>query len=142
VQVKLKLNIFLQFQVEEFKSIKKFKIFNTNNHWIKISAIEKVIKDGSLRNVDIIENIKVLLSLLFSPSFDSCNTSRTMLLQCELSVKYNLNCVVQRQHTYVNNKKSVTPKYPNNKTTPRESILTNKNNNKMITNKIAMIRQQ
>jgi UTP--glucose-1-phosphate uridylyltransferase len=46
--------------IPEFQSIKKFKIFNTNNLWIKISAIADVVKAGSLRDIDIIANPKVL----------------------------------------------------------------------------------
>lgn len=44
--------------VQEFKSIKKFKIFNTNNLWIQTSAIKEVVESGSLNNIDIIPNEK------------------------------------------------------------------------------------
>mgnify|MGYP003962069251 CR=1 FL=1 len=43
--------------VPEFKSITKFKVFNTNNLWFSLSAVEKNIK--SLSQLDIIENNKV-----------------------------------------------------------------------------------
>jgi len=46
--------------VQEFKSIKKFKIFNTNNLWFKISAIKDVVESGVLSNVDIIPNEKTV----------------------------------------------------------------------------------
>ncbi len=47
-------------KLNEFTSIDKFKYFNTNNIWIKLSAIEKVIKSDYLKNVDLIINPKKL----------------------------------------------------------------------------------
>ncbi|XP_015598067.1 UTP--glucose-1-phosphate uridylyltransferase isoform X2 [Cephus cinctus] len=47
--------------VDEFKSVKKFKFFNTNNLWIKLSAIQRVLDEKSL-NLEIIVNNKVLES--------------------------------------------------------------------------------
>lgn len=47
-------------KVEEFKSIKKFKIFNTNNIWIKLSAIKRLVESGAFDNMDIIVNNKQL----------------------------------------------------------------------------------
>lgn len=44
--------------VDEFKSIKKFKFFNTNNLWVKLDAIERVLK-GDL-NLEIIVNNKTI----------------------------------------------------------------------------------
>lgn len=44
--------------VEEFKSIKKFKVFNTNNLWIKLPAIAEKI-DKLNNEMDIIVNGKV-----------------------------------------------------------------------------------
>jgi len=46
--------------VPEFQSIKKFKIFNTNNLWIKIQSIADVVKAGSLKDIDIIANPKTV----------------------------------------------------------------------------------
>ena len=46
-------------KVEEFKSIKKFKIFNTNNLWIHLPSIETYLQDLEL---DIIVNNKTLPS--------------------------------------------------------------------------------
>lgn len=43
--------------VDEFKSIKKFKIFNTNNLWAKMEAIERLVNNGM--DLDIIVNGKV-----------------------------------------------------------------------------------
>ena len=45
--------------VEEFKSIKKFKIFNTNNMWVKLSAIQDKVESKVLQTMDIIVNGKV-----------------------------------------------------------------------------------
>eukprot|EP01100_Stratorugosa_tubuloviscum_P000364 TRINITY_DN107_c0_g1_i1.p1 TRINITY_DN107_c0_g1~~TRINITY_DN107_c0_g1_i1.p1 ORF type:complete len:440 (-),score=209.38 TRINITY_DN107_c0_g1_i1:118-1437(-) len=45
-------------RVDEFKSIKKFKIFNTNNLWIRLSAIEKLVKENRIANMDVIVNMK------------------------------------------------------------------------------------
>lgn len=45
--------------VEEFKSIKKFKIFNTNNLWINLKAMERVLRENLLDDIDIIINPKV-----------------------------------------------------------------------------------
>jgi len=42
---------------EEFKSIKKFKIFNNNNLWVSIKAIKRLIEESAM-NLEIIENIK------------------------------------------------------------------------------------
>eukprot|EP01116_Phalansterium_solitarium_P008340 TRINITY_DN2209_c0_g1_i1.p1 TRINITY_DN2209_c0_g1~~TRINITY_DN2209_c0_g1_i1.p1 ORF type:complete len:529 (+),score=90.23 TRINITY_DN2209_c0_g1_i1:163-1587(+) len=44
--------------VEDFKSIKKFKIFNTNNIWVSLKAIARVLRENTLRQVDIIVNPK------------------------------------------------------------------------------------
>lgn len=52
--------------VSEFKSIKKFKIFNTNNLWISLKAIKRVVEQDLLKSMDIIQNPKVPLP--FSPS--------------------------------------------------------------------------
>ncbi|KAI8845929.1 UTP---glucose-1-phosphate uridylyltransferase [Chytriomyces confervae] len=43
--------------IEEFKSIKKFKIFNTNNLWVSLKAIKRLVTDSAF-NMEIIENIK------------------------------------------------------------------------------------
>ncbi|KAL1455424.1 hypothetical protein WDU94_009515 [Cyamophila willieti] len=44
--------------VDEFKSIKKFKFFNTNNLWVKLDAIDRVLKTDL--NLEIIVNNKTL----------------------------------------------------------------------------------
>lgn len=46
-------------RVNDFKSVKTFKYFNTNNLWIKLDAINRVISDGSL-SMEIIVNPKTL----------------------------------------------------------------------------------
>jgi len=45
--------------VDSFKSINKFKIFNTNNIWANLSAIKRVVKDNSLK-MEIIVNPKTM----------------------------------------------------------------------------------
>ncbi|XP_045137407.1 UTP--glucose-1-phosphate uridylyltransferase-like [Portunus trituberculatus] len=45
--------------VDEFKSVKKFKIFNTNNLWIKLSAMKEVMTEGGLE-MEVIVNNKTL----------------------------------------------------------------------------------
>lgn len=47
-------------KVEEFKSIKKFKIFNTNNLWLNLKAIDRVLKEDLLADMDIIINPKAV----------------------------------------------------------------------------------
>jgi UTP--glucose-1-phosphate uridylyltransferase len=51
--------------VSEFKSIKKFKIFNTNNLWISLKAIKRVVTDDALKTIDIIQNPKVVKSVRY-----------------------------------------------------------------------------
>nr|CAG8563948.1 2444_t:CDS:2 [Entrophospora candida] len=48
--------------MEEFKSIKKFKIFNTNNLWINLKAAAKRISDEKKLDLDVIYNSKTLES--------------------------------------------------------------------------------
>lgn len=45
-------------KIEEFKSIKRFKIFNTNNLWVSLRAIKRIIEENLLKDIDIIENKK------------------------------------------------------------------------------------
>lgn len=45
--------------VDDFKSIKKFKIFNTNNLWISLKAIKRLLKEQKL-DLEIIPNGKTL----------------------------------------------------------------------------------
>lgn len=47
--------------VDEFKSVKKFKIFNTNNLWIKLDAIREVVTEGTL-DMEVIVNNKTVKS--------------------------------------------------------------------------------
>lgn len=46
-------------QVDEFKSVSKFKIFNTNNLWINMEAMKRVVKEKQL-HMEIIVNNKIL----------------------------------------------------------------------------------
>ncbi|GJE94458.1 UTP--glucose-1-phosphate uridylyltransferase [Phanerochaete sordida] len=43
--------------IEDFKSVRKFKIFNTNNLWIKLSALKRIMENGEME-LDIIVNPK------------------------------------------------------------------------------------
>jgi len=45
--------------VDDFKSVKTFKIFNTNNLWISLAGIQKIIKNKTL-NMEVIVNNKTL----------------------------------------------------------------------------------
>ncbi|XP_064623391.1 UTP--glucose-1-phosphate uridylyltransferase-like isoform X2 [Lineus longissimus] len=45
--------------VDEFKSIRKFKIFNTNNLWINLNAMKRVVEEKTL-HMEIIINPKTL----------------------------------------------------------------------------------
>ena len=44
--------------MDEFKSITKFKVFNTNNLWASLSAIDRLVTEGKMVN-DVIVNKKV-----------------------------------------------------------------------------------
>lgn len=43
--------------IEEFKSVKKFKVFNTNNVWISLKAIKRIMSSDGME-LDIIANSK------------------------------------------------------------------------------------
>ncbi|KAI0093184.1 UTP-glucose-1-phosphate uridylyltransferase [Irpex rosettiformis] len=43
--------------IEDFKSVRKFKIFNTNNLWINLKALKRIMEGGELE-LDIIVNPK------------------------------------------------------------------------------------
>jgi len=45
-------------KVDEFKSIKKFKIFNTNNLWVSLKSIKDFVIKGNDRLMDVIVNPK------------------------------------------------------------------------------------
>lgn len=45
--------------IEEFKSINKFKVFNTNNLWFSLTSMEKNLLNGALRTMGMIENKKI-----------------------------------------------------------------------------------
>ncbi|MCL4124610.1 UNVERIFIED_CONTAM: hypothetical protein GTU68_030512 [Idotea baltica] len=45
--------------VDDFKSVKSFKIFNTNNLWIKLKAIDRVLTERTL-DMEVIVNNKTL----------------------------------------------------------------------------------
>ncbi|KAH6926599.1 hypothetical protein HPB50_019907 [Hyalomma asiaticum] len=45
--------------VDEFKSVKKFKIFNTNNLWMKLSSVGQLVDTGGI-DMEVIVNNKTL----------------------------------------------------------------------------------
>uniref|UniRef100_UPI00358F0966 UTP--glucose-1-phosphate uridylyltransferase-like n=1 Tax=Myxine glutinosa TaxID=7769 RepID=UPI00358F0966 len=45
--------------VDDFKSVSKFKIFNTNNLWVSLSAVKRLLESGSVE-MEIIVNNKTL----------------------------------------------------------------------------------
>lgn len=45
--------------VDEFKSVKKFKIFNTNNLWMKLSSMSELVQSGNI-DMEVIVNHKTL----------------------------------------------------------------------------------
>jgi len=48
-------------KLDEFKSIKKFKIFNTNNLWVNLKAIRRLVQQNTLKDIDVITNYKKAL---------------------------------------------------------------------------------
>ena len=44
---------------EDFKSVKKFNVFNTNNLWINLPAIKRIIEENTL-DMEVIVNPKSL----------------------------------------------------------------------------------
>lgn len=64
--------------VEEFKSIKKFKYFNTNNIWLNLKAIKRVVQNQELK-MEIIPNKKTI-------SADKKGESDLNVLQLETAV--------------------------------------------------------
>ncbi len=71
--------------IEEFKSIKKFRYFNTNNLWINLKAIKKLVESDELA-LEIIPNVKTI----------SVGSSDVSVLQLETAVgaaiKYFKGC--------------------------------------------------
>jgi len=45
-------------KIDEFKSIKKFKIFNTNNIWVSVDAVDKMVNHKFCDKMDVIVNNK------------------------------------------------------------------------------------
>ena len=50
-------------QVEEFKRVSKFRIFNTNNLWMSMTAMKELVETQAI-HMEVIENKKVLIRLL------------------------------------------------------------------------------
>ena len=55
--------------VDEFKSVSKFKIFNTNNLWLRIDAVDRLCQNGQIEDMEIIVNEKTLSNGEDYPSF-------------------------------------------------------------------------
>eukprot|EP01119_Soliformovum_irregulare_P002224 TRINITY_DN12510_c0_g1_i1.p1 TRINITY_DN12510_c0_g1~~TRINITY_DN12510_c0_g1_i1.p1 ORF type:complete len:512 (-),score=180.88 TRINITY_DN12510_c0_g1_i1:170-1564(-) len=45
-------------KVDEFKSIKKFKIFNTNNLWVSLKSMKELVEQDRMTDTDVIVNNK------------------------------------------------------------------------------------
>lgn len=45
-------------QLEEFKSVNKFRVFNTNNLWINLEAMKRLVDSDGI-SMEVIENKKV-----------------------------------------------------------------------------------
>lgn len=46
--------------IDEFKSVSKFKIFNTNNLWVSLEAIRRLLEEENGINMEVIVNSKTL----------------------------------------------------------------------------------
>ena len=55
--------------VDEFKSVSKFKIFNTNNLWLRLDAVDRLCKNGKIEDMEIIVNEKTLSNGKFSTKY-------------------------------------------------------------------------
>jgi len=47
-------------KIDEFKSIKKFKVFNTNNLWVSLKAIRNLVNENKVNQMDVIVNHKTI----------------------------------------------------------------------------------
>ena len=46
--------------IHEFTSLEKFSVFNTNNIWVSVAAIRRLVEDNTLAEMELIENRKKL----------------------------------------------------------------------------------
>merc|ERR1711991_69176 len=44
--------------VHEFTSLEKFKVFNTNNIWVSVAAVRRLVEEKALAQMELIENRK------------------------------------------------------------------------------------
>lgn len=58
-----------QEHVKDFASVKKFKIFNTNNIWINLRALKKLLEAKAL-SLEVIENVKVISGFQYHDFID------------------------------------------------------------------------
>ena len=68
--------------VEEFKSIKKFKYFNTNNLWINLKAVKRLVESNGIES-EIIPNYKTISKALPTSTF--CNWRLPSVLPSDTS---------------------------------------------------------
>ncbi|XP_044730624.1 UTP--glucose-1-phosphate uridylyltransferase-like [Chrysoperla carnea] len=54
--------------VDDFKSIKRFKFFNTNNIWAKLSAIERIMQSDKTNNGTMALNLEVIVNAKTLPN--------------------------------------------------------------------------
>ena len=59
--------------VDEFKSVSKFKIFNTNNLWLRIDAVDRLCQNGQIEDMEIIVNEKTLANGKFDAFYCKAN---------------------------------------------------------------------
>ena len=64
--------------VDEFKSVSKFKIFNTNNLWISLAAVKRLQEQNAI-DMEIIVNPKVSQR---APWFQSQHTTHRLTVHC------------------------------------------------------------
>ena len=82
--------------VDEFKSISKFKVFNTNNLWASLPAIDRLLSDDAM-NMEVITNRKVSSSYTLVLQYSS-NT--IILLVWVGRWVYSLSLSLSLSHTH------------------------------------------
>ena len=50
--------------MDEFMDVKKFNVFNTNNLWISLPAIQRVVREKALDMEIIVNPVKEMLKLI------------------------------------------------------------------------------
>lgn len=75
--------------VEEFKCIRKFKFFNTNNLWIKLKAIDRVLRKDSM-DLEITVSNKILKNNISIIQLETAIGASIKHFNCSLGM-YNEN---------------------------------------------------